>query len=190
MEQNKLNDILALHKQWLLGEAGGVKANLSYTNLSYADLSDANLRGASLRYANLRYANLSGADLSYTNLSDANLRGANLSDANLRGANLSDANLRGANLSYANLRYANVDGELLQQTPLQILNLHWHVLITDSFMRIGCQRHSHERWKSFSNKVISKMDSQAMEFWQTWREPLLKMCEIHAKGARNGSADS
>ena len=78
--EEELNEIIQKHKLWLVGDKGGVRANL---------------RGANLRYANLRYANLGCA-----NLQGANLVGANLVDANLRYADLQGANLRGANLSH------------------------------------------------------------------------------------------
>lgn len=34
--QEELNKILELHKKWLEGEDGGVRANLEYANLEYA----------------------------------------------------------------------------------------------------------------------------------------------------------
>ena len=43
MTQDKLNEILELHKKWMDGEAGGIRA----------DLRGANLRDVDLRYANL-----------------------------------------------------------------------------------------------------------------------------------------
>lgn len=81
MEQEKLNEILKLHRDWLAGIKGGKCANLRY-----ADLSDANLSGAKLKYADLRRA-----DLKYANLRYADLSGASLSDADLSGADLSGA---------------------------------------------------------------------------------------------------
>jgi len=164
-------------------------ANLRGANLSDADLRGANLRGANLSDANLRGANLSYANLSYANLSGADLRGANLdgadlSYANLRGADLSYANLRGANLSYANLDGAALEGEILSQTPVSMTGLRWPILITDGFMRIGCQRHSHADWEGFNNDRISSMDYKALEFWSQWREPMLAMCKAHASTAK------
>ena len=98
----ELNQILADHAKWLLGE-GGTRANLSWANLSWANLSRANLSRADLSGANLSWANLSKANLSRADLFRANLSGANLSWANLSGAYLSGAYLFGANLSEAAL---------------------------------------------------------------------------------------
>ena len=91
MTQEKLTEILRMHKIWLHNSADGKRA----------DLRGADLRGADLRGANLSRANLSGANLGGANLSRADLSGANLSVANLSGADLGEANLGGANLSRA-----------------------------------------------------------------------------------------
>ena len=68
----ELNQILADHAKWLLGE-GGTRANLSWANLSWANLSKANLSRADLFRANLSGAYLSGAYLFGANLSEAAL---------------------------------------------------------------------------------------------------------------------
>jgi len=150
-----------------------------------ANLYGANLRGANLRGANLYGANLYGADLYGANLCGANLCGANLLGADLCGANLYGANLRGADLCGANLYGANLCGadlygEILKRTPLTVTGLRWFVLITDGFLRIGCQRHSHADWANFSDEQIAQMDSHASAFWTTWKAPLLSMCAAHA----------
>jgi hypothetical protein len=103
--KDELKEILRLHLKYIIGESGGIRADLSGANLRWADLRWANLSGA-----NLSGANLSGANLRWANLSGANLSGANLSGANLRWADLSGANLRWANLSEANLRWADLSG--------------------------------------------------------------------------------
>ena len=115
------------------------------------------------------------------NLYGANLDGAILRGADLRGANLDGANLRGANLYGANLDGASLDGEKLSKTPIQINNLKWFVLISDTFMRIGCQRYTIEEWRNFSDEEIVKMDFGALKFWRQWKVLLLAMCDAHNK---------
>ncbi len=134
------------------------------------EINRANLCGANLIDANLCGANLCGA-----NLIDANLCGANLC-----GANLIDANLRGANLCGANLCGANLEGEILTKTPIYI-DLDWAVTITTEYMRIGCQRHTIVDWATFTDEEISNMSSGALDFWNTWKKPLLAMCEAYKK---------
>ncbi|WP_332605448.1 pentapeptide repeat-containing protein [Acinetobacter sp. ESBL14] len=139
--------------------------------------------GAYLSGANLYDANLSGADLSGANLSGANLYGANLSGANLSGANLygaylSGANLYGANLYGAYLRDANLSGA--KAAPLVIYGLRWDVVINGTGdMRIGCQNHKVEEWKSFDDERISLMDSNALDFWNQHKLMLLSMCDSY-----------
>ena len=101
-------------------------------------------------------------------------------DANLRGANLRDANLRGAYLEGANLRGAKIDGEEVQYAPIAVEGLHWWVLITDRYMRIGCQRHTHAEWAGFSDALISHMDSHATTFWTSHKDVLLGLCAVQA----------
>ena len=99
---------------------------------------------------------------------DADLRGADL-----RGANLSGANLRGANLSGANLSGAKA-------APLVIYGLRWDVVINGTGdMRIGCQNHKVEEWKSFDDERISLMDSNALDFWNQHKLMLLSMCDSY-----------
>lgn len=98
MDANELRVILIRHKEWLLGESDGKRADLFEADLSGADLRGADLRWANLCYADLSWANLYGADLSWAILCGANLRRANLYNADLRGANLRWADLFGADL--------------------------------------------------------------------------------------------
>ncbi len=156
-------------------------ADLYGANLYGANLRSANLYGADLRSANLYGANLHGANLDGANLYGANLDGADLRSANLHGANLDGANLDGANLYGANLRSANLYGEKLSKTPLQINGLKWFVLISDNFMRIGCQRYTHEEWANFTDEEIAKMDFGALKFWRQWKISLVAMCSAHNK---------
>ncbi|WP_374572610.1 pentapeptide repeat-containing protein [Acinetobacter sp.] len=164
-------------------------ANLLGANLRDADLRGANLRGANLRGANLRGANLEDANLEDANLLGANLRDADLLGANLLGANLRDADLRGANLRDADLRGADLRGA--KNAPMIITGLRWPVHISGTgIMRIGCQEHSIERWKGFSDELISRMDGDALEFWNQHKVMLLGNCDLykHAEEAEKQEA--
>ena len=123
----------------------------------------------------LQVAVKTGADLDGADLRGADLRGADLRGADLRGANLDGADLRGADL-----RGANLDGEKLTKTPLQLNNLKWFVLISDKYLRIGCQRFTIEEWKNFDDETIVKMDFAALKFWRKWKVPIMALCDAHA----------
>ena len=138
------------------------------------------LEKATQSRADLSRANLSGADLSGANLYGANLCGANLCGANLSRANLCGANLSRAYLSGANLYGAKIDGEEIKKPPVQIGGLAWDVLITEGFMRIGCQRHTHEAWAEFGPDEIHDMAGNATEFWEQWKAILLSICKEHS----------
>ena len=110
----------------------------------------------------------------------AALEQATRAGANLRAANLRAADLRGADLSGANLRGADINGEKITRVPVQIANLRWDVLITEGYLRIGCQRHTHAEWAAFDDATIAGMDEDAADFWAQWKAPLLVMCAAHA----------
>ena len=150
-------------------EENSLKITLQAAVKSGADLYGANLSGANLHGADLRGADLYGADL----------HGADLDGADLYGANLRGADLRGANLHGANLYGADLDGEKLTKTPLQLNNLKWFVLISDKYLRIGCQRFTIEEWKNFDDETIVKMDSAALEFWRKWKASIIALCDAH-----------
>lgn len=135
-----------------------------------AELGKANLYGAELGKANLYEANLRGADL----------YGADLRGADLRGADLDGVDLRGADLDGADLHGADLDGEKISKTPISIVGLNYWCLISDEFMRLGCQRHSHTEWANFSDEKIIAMDGEtALSFWRQWKAPLMAMCAAH-----------
>ena len=86
----------------------------------------------------------------------------------------------GANLRDADLRGADLYGEKLVKTPLQLNNLKWLVLISDKYLRIGCQRFTIEEWRNFDDAAIVKMDFAALKFWRKWKVPIMALCDAHA----------
>jgi len=149
-------------------------ANLRYANISGADLRGANISGADLRGADLRGANISGANLRCTNISGADLSGANISGANLRGANINGADLRGADISGADLR-----GATGNQKEIKTINTtKYTIVFSDEKLAIGCQQHSIEEWKEFTDDEISEMDNGALEWWNRWSAFIFTAIEL------------
>ena len=95
-------------------------------------------------------------------------------------ANLRAANLRAADLCGADLCGANLCGEKLKSIPVFIYGLKWFVTVTNEFLTIGCQRHTHAEWAAFSDEQISDMDEGALNFWQMWKPSLLSVCAVQA----------
>ncbi|MCJ8818192.1 pentapeptide repeat-containing protein [Acinetobacter baumannii] len=158
-------------------------ADLRGADLRGADLFGADLRGADLRGADLRDADLRGADLR-----GADLRGADLFGADLFGADLFGADLRGADLRGADLRGADLRGA--KAAPLIVYGLRWNVIISGlGKMRIGCQEHSVEDWKSFDDARITRMDSEALEFWNQHKSMLLNMCDSYVHPVQEESSN-
>ena len=89
----------------------------------------------------------------------------------------SGADLRGANLRDANLRDA-------KNAALLINGMHWDVIIDGiGNMQIGCQFHSIEGWKGFSDALINKMDENALDFWNKNKAMLLSICDSYKHDA-------
>ncbi|MDO7414411.1 pentapeptide repeat-containing protein [Acinetobacter baumannii] len=153
-----------------------------------ADLYGAELYGADLRGADLRGAELYGADLRGAELYGADLRGADLRGAELYGADLRGAELYGADLRGADLRGADLRGA--KAAPLIVYGLRWYVIISGlGKMRIGCQEHSVEDWKSFDDARITRMDSEALEFWNQHKSMLLNMCDSYVHPVQEESSN-
>ena len=69
-------------------------------------------------------------------------------------------------------------------TPINIIGLRWPITITENQMSIGCETHSHEMWKIFSDREIAEMSGRdALRFWHEHRDMLLALCERHAAKA-------
>ena len=132
--------------------------------------------------ADLSWAYLSEADLSGTNLTRADLSGAYLSKADLSGADLSGTNLTRANLIGAYLTGANGEKTKIEKTPLQILGLRLAIIIFDNHMKIGCEFHKIADWETYDDDRISRMDSNALEFWEANKESLMAICEANGRG--------
>ena len=116
------------------------------------------------------------------NTVSATLVAAVKAGANLAGAYLGGANLGGANLGGANLGGADLGGEVLNKAPISLINLQWSILITGQYMRIGCQRHTHEEWRDFTDAKIRNMAIGALAFWREWKAPLLAICHANHEG--------
>ena len=143
-------EALKLHAMFLADEPGGQRFSV--------DIYGQNLKGADLRDADLRAANLRDADLRAANLRDADLR-----DAYLGGADLTDANL------------FNCIGNMRQIKSAQFEK--WGLTWTHDTLQIGCQNHSIEDWKNFTDEQISKMDSGALKWWKKYKEIIFALLE-------------
>lgn len=118
-------------------------------------------------------------DLLFKNLHLIDFRGSNLIGADLIEADLTGARLNGAELTGADLTGARLDGANLHDAGVMIIpTLRWPVQIDVQYMRIGCKLHTHDEWRAFDDDTIDAMDaSDALVFWQAWRDVLLSVCD-------------
>jgi len=97
------------------------------------------------------------------------------------GADLSGADLSGADLYGANLYGANGEKTTIKYTPLQISGLRWPIIIFDKDMKIGYEYHSISNWWSFDDDRISKMESDALDFWKANKPMLQALCAANGR---------
>lgn len=103
----------------------------------------------------------------------ANLRGAILRSAGLHSADLRDADLRCADLSGANLAGTGVISATIGEYTL------W---CTPTDLRIGCQRHSHDKWRRLSDRQIIGMDgTDALDWWTANKDMVFAIMDSCAK---------
>jgi uncharacterized protein YjbI with pentapeptide repeats len=171
------------------------RADLQGTDLRGADLRGADLRGARLQGTDLRGARLQGTDLRRASLQGADLQGAYLRVADLRGARLQDADLQGTNLQDADLQGTDLrDADLrdadLRDTDLrnsignckEIKSLQFGTYLVVLYLdkiSIGCQTHTREEWFNFDDLTISKMDTNALDWWKVYKPILQMICEAN-----------
>lgn len=196
--EDKLDNILEAHREWLKDNSTGKRANLSNLDLRSMylqgkDLTSVIIVNSDLSHANMSYINLTNAevsncDLYRTNLLRSNMAGIDLCESRLSYACLSYADLTKADLSHitftdADLYKTNLTGVSLYKTignGLEIKSLQvcdYSVAWTKESLQIGCERYSFDEWWGFSDEDIRGMAEnrdEAIILWKTWK-PILKM---------------
>ena len=163
-----------------LARADLARAYLARADLAGADLAGADLAGAYLARAYLARANLAGANLARANLAGAYLAGADLAGADLARANLARADLAGADLAGAYLARANLNGLTGLNDWIKCIQVEdWPITYTSDVMQIGCQRHTFDAWRNFSDAEIRAMDGRkAVAFWGKWKSVIFQIIEM------------
>ena len=138
------------------------------------DLSDSDVSGSDMSYSDYRGSNFSRANMRGVKLIGCKLGGCNFAETQLSGESLCGVDTR-----LVKLRGSYIDGEKLHKEPIVINGLPWFVLITDNYMRLGCERHTHEEWRKFRTSNIEKMGVGAVAIFKRYREVLLALCDLH-----------
>ena len=61
---------------------------------------------------------------------------------------------------------------------LSINGLRWPVSTDGKSIQIGCQHHSVDEWRAFDDRVIAKMDSDALDFWKAHKDMVLDLAKV------------
>jgi len=49
----------------------------------------------------------------------------------------------------------------------------YQIILTSSFIKIGCQLHKVEEWEDFDDRQIKVMGNGALEWWKIWKDFIL-----------------
>ena len=87
------------------------------------------------------------------------------------GSDLRDSDLRGAKIR---------DDITVSKTPIQVGGLYWPVIIWDQHMQIGCEFHSHEDWRNFTDEGWLRMGGkEALHMMREQFPMLIGLCDQH-----------
>ena len=174
----------ALKAKVSLYRADFSEANFIEANFRWADFSEANFIEANFIEANFRGANFSEANFRGANFRWADFRWADFSEANFSEANFIEADFRGADFSEANFREADFRGDSYQycignMREIKSMQLDTYLIVFNKhFLAIGCQQHSIEKWKNFTDDEIENLDNGALEWWNKWKDFIFKAIEL------------
>lgn len=101
-------------------------------------------------------------------------RRADLSGVDLSGVDLTGADLRETNLTGANLWDIIGNGREIKSMQIE----RYSVVYTSDILQIGCERHTVEEWRDFTDQEIDKMDSETLDWWKKWKEWIFNTIEM------------
>ena len=61
---------------------------------------------------------------------------------------------------------------------LSVNGLRWPVSTDGKSIQIGCRHHSVDEWRTFDDRVIARMDEEALTFWKWHKEMILSLAEV------------
>ena len=64
---------------------------------------------------------------------------------------------------------------------LSLNGLHWPVATDGVRIQIGCQNHTVEQWRDFTEEEIIAMDSRALEFWTEYKPMIMALARVRTK---------
>lgn len=128
------------------------------------------LRSARFTNCSIRRAFFSHTILASTMFSDGTFSELGLADVNVTNCTLG----KFSKLTELNRVYGVTD-----YIPSMNIPNYWHVAALyvgkTLYIQIGCQRHTYKQWEKFSDNYIDSMDSDALQFWKTWKDTVLKL---------------
>ena len=83
--------------------------------------------------------------------------------------------------------YARVSGDaMVSDRVINLIFKRYSVTVINDYISIGCQTHTYEEWKNFTDYQIAKMDgADGLVWWHNHKDIILKICENNFKEEAN-----
>lgn len=128
------------------------------------------LRAARFTKCSIRRAFFSHTILANTMFSDRTFSELGLADTNVTYCTLG---------KFSKLTELNRVYGVSNYIPSMNIPDYWHVAAlyvgNTLYIQIGCQRHTYKQWEKFTDNYIDSLDSDALQFWKTWKDTVLKL---------------
>jgi len=92
------------------------------------------------------------------------------------GGEMRGGEMRGGEMWGGEMHGGEMRGDITKD-PIYIAGLYWPVTVCDTIMTIGCQSHPIEEWRAFTKKQIGDMDSNAHNFWSTYKDVIFTLID-------------
>lgn len=140
-----------------------------------SDLQQVGFLHCTLRAARFTNCKIRRAFFSHTILANTMFSDGTFSELGLADTNVSNCTLG----KFSKLTELNRVYGVSNYIPSMNIPNYWHVAALyvgkTLYIQIGCQRHTYKQWEKFSDNYIDSMDSDALQFWTTWKDTVLKL---------------
>jgi len=83
----------------------------------------------------------------------------------------------GGNLRYVSISVFGVPTEVFIQ-----IKLFYSITITDTIIKIGCEKHTIDKWKNFTDREILEMDGHSgLQFWKEYKNMIMGIVDSNKK---------
>ncbi len=179
MNQDQFDQVLALHRLWLLDNRYGARADLTHCTLQDVNAVNSELIGAIFNSTKLFQCDFTNADLTDITATGLCSHGTNFTDATLNNAHLHKAVF--FNTIFDNTKLWDVFGDGVYIISLQLGRS--NVCYTSDILQINCKQFDlKEIWWMSADEILVKVAGHTDEeydvmkkWWDKWRSQIYQI---------------